>query len=307
MIADKRELVDYIFDEISGILPTKTCCQKAYILGLLYNCRRNGESKEYVAFLKRECDAERAVRMLNLGFSSGADITPRVASKGGHKGYDIDFSSKALVRFFNDIDSGRIDDTRKALGFRCDDCAANFIRGVFLSSSSMSIPKNGYRLEFSFTDANRADVVAKLIGEEGAEMSRTERNGKTVLYYRSYVKISDFLYKLGALRGGFELAELSMMREEINYVNRTTNCDARNIERAVGASRKHIDAINYIIERDKMALLDDELQTTARLRIENDDISLSALAALHDPPITKSGVNGRLTKILMVAEELRKS
>jgi DNA-binding protein WhiA len=54
-----------------------------------------------------------------------------------------------------------------------------------------------------------------------------------------------------------------------------------------------------------MALLDDELQVTARLRVENPSVSLSELAALHNPPITKSGVNSRLTKILLVAEELK--
>ena len=307
MIADKRELVENIFKEISDIPSTRTCCQKAHICGLLYSCQRNSDKREYTAFFKRERDAERAANILNVGFSSGAQIEARPASRGGHRGYELDFSSKALVRSFNDIDGARVEDVRVALGFRCEECAASFIRGMFLSSATLSVPQTGYRLEFSFVNKERADVVERLLGEEVADISRTERNGKTVLYYRSYVKISDLLYKIGALNGGFNVADLSMMREERNYINRTTNCEARNIERAVGASRKHIDAINYIASRDKMALLDDDLQTTARLRIENDEISLSELAALHDPPITKSGVNGRLTKILMVAEELRKS
>ena len=245
--------------------------------------------------------------MLNCGFSSGAPINARSASRGGHRGYEVDFSSKSLVRFFNDVDGTRADGEKIFLGFRCEECAASFIRGVFLSCATVSVPKNGYRLEFSFADGGRADVVEKLLGEEFSEARRTERNGKTVLYYRSYARICDLLYKIGALNGGFDVANLSMIREARSYINRTTNCETRNIERAVEASRKHIDAIKYIVSMDKMALLDDELQLTARLRLENDEISLSELAALHDPPITKSGVNGRLTKILMVAEELRKS
>ena len=46
----------------------------------------------------------------------------------------------------------------------------------------------------------------------------------------------------------------------------------------------------------------DELEYTARLRIENDSASLSELAALHEPPISKSGLNSRLSKILAIAE-----
>ena len=47
-----------------------------------------------------------------------------------------------------------------------------------------------------------------------------------------------------------------------------------------------------------------ELYETAMLRIENDDMSLSELALIHEPPITKSGLNHRLAKICKEAEEI---
>ena len=39
------------------------------------------------------------------------------------------------------------------------------------------------------------------------------------------------------------------------------------------------------------------------LRVENDSATLAELAELHDPPISKSGLNHRLTKIIEAAKD----
>ena len=43
---------------------------------------------------------------------------------------------------------------------------------------------------------------------------------------------------------------------------------------------------------------------TALLRIENDDVSLSELALMHEPPISKSGLNHRLEKICDAVKDI---
>ena len=98
------------------------------------------------------------------------------------------------------------------------------------------------------------------------------------------------------------MTNVSIERDIRNNENRATNCVTRNISRSVGATIKQVEAIKYLLENDKIALLGDELEYTARLRIENDSASLSELAALHEPPISKSGLNSRLSKILAIAE-----
>ena len=65
--------------------------------------------------------------------------------------------------------------------------------------------------------------------------------------------------------------------------------------------QKQIDAINKLIECHKYESLSAELEQTARLRLENEDISLAELARLHEPPISKSGLNHRLEKICELA------
>ena len=50
--------------------------------------------------------------------------------------------------------------------------------------------------------------------------------------------------------------------------------------------------------------LPEELFELAKLRLENRDLSLGDLGALLSPPLSKSGVNHRLKRILAIAENL---
>ena len=52
--------------------------------------------------------------------------------------------------------------------------------------------------------------------------------------------------------------------------------------------------------------LPDELEMTARLRMENEHLSLAQLASIITPPISKPGLSHRLKKITELAEEILK-
>ena len=67
------------------------------------------------------------------------------------------------------------------------------------------------------------------------------------------------------------------------------------------AAQLQIHAVEKLEASGEITLLPDELRTTARLRLENPEATLGELAALHTPPITKSGVNHRLKKLLGLA------
>jgi DNA-binding protein WhiA len=97
---------------------------------------------------------------------------------------------------------------------------------------------------------------------------------------------------------------LRIAREIRNNENRATNCVAKNIEKSVSASAKQMDAIEKLTITGMLAQLPDSIRLTARLRAENPDASLEELRNLHNPPITKSGLNHRLQKILSEADKL---
>ena len=56
-------------------------------------------------------------------------------------------------------------------------------------------------------------------------------------------------------------------------------------------------------EDGSLSSLPEELAAIARLRLAYPEASLSQLASLTTPPLTKSGVNHRLQKILEIAEK----
>ena len=148
--------------------------------------------------------------------------------------------------------------------------------------------------------------MSELLGENISSPGIVRRPNKVGLYYKSNTKISDLLYFFGASKASFVMTNFSIERDIRNNENRATNCVTRNISRSVDATRKQIEAIELLIERQKIEALGSELEYTAKLRLENDSASLSELAELHDPPISKSGLNGRLKKILAMADDLDK-
>ena len=56
-------------------------------------------------------------------------------------------------------------------------------------------------------------------------------------------------------------------------------------------------------ENDLFDELPKDIQKTAELRLENQESTLSELASLHEPPISKSGLNHRLSKIIDEAKK----
>ena len=76
-----------------------------------------------------------------------------------------------------------------------------------------------------------------------------------------------------------------------------------NMDKTAKASTTQYEAIRKMIDEDRLRLLPVELQQTAYIRLEHPDLTLKELAALHDPPLTKSGLNHRLQKIVDFAGE----
>jgi len=78
-----------------------------------------------------------------------------------------------------------------------------------------------------------------------------------------------------------------------------------NISKTVEAANAHIAAIEYIEEKKGLSILPDALQKIARLRVENREASLSELGKLLDEPISRSGINHRLNRIVQIADNLK--
>ena len=63
-------------------------------------------------------------------------------------------------------------------------------------------------------------------------------------------------------------------------------------------------AIEKIWKLKGKEYLPENLEALAQIRYENADLSLSELAEMCNPPLSRSGVNHRLKKIIRIADEL---
>ncbi len=182
--------------------------------------------------------------------------------------------------------------------FKCQNCRAAFVRGVFLSVGTVTNPDKSYHLEMSLTSEELARELSTLLCEIELEPKSMQRKNEYVLYYKDSENIENFLAYIGANTAAFTIMNKKIERELRSEANRIANGELANLGKTVAAAGDQIAAINALKASGELSKMPEELQITAMLRLEHFDATLSELAALHDPPITKSGVNHRLKKIV---------
>ena len=83
-----------------------------------------------------------------------------------------------------------------------------------------------------------------------------------------------------------------------NTVTRQINCDTANVDKTLSAAEAQMDRIREIEREIGLENLPPDLAEVALLRIANPSVSLSELAQLADPPVTKSCINHRMRKLM---------
>ena len=188
-----------------------------------------------------------------------------------------------------------------------DCCAAAFLRGAFLSCGSVIDPQREYHLEFSVGHRHLAEDLCALFAgleEISLQPAMINRKGVYVVYLKESEAITDLLTFMGAQNGALELIQVKMFKELRNNVNRRSNCEAANLEKTANAAATQRVAIEKIRDQIGLDQLPPELRELAELRYENPEMSLRELGENLAEPISRSGVNHRLRRILEIAETL---
>ncbi len=186
--------------------------------------------------------------------------------------------------------------------FHCENCPRLFMRGLFLALGSITDPRRAYHLELNLPDSTCITEVTALLTQAGLPPHSALRRGMPVLYYKESEAIEDFLNYIGAQQAAFHMMNIRIERDLRNTANRQANCDTANIEKAIRASGHQLSAIEQLLKSGRFQQLPEELQQTARLRRAHPDATLEELAKMHEPPITKSGANHRLQKLIALGE-----
>lgn len=187
---------------------------------------------------------------------------------------------------------------------KCASCLSHFVRALFCRRGSVTAPDKRYHLELAFDSEEECAALCALLTEQGIAGRITQRKKQHIFYLKDGEAIADFLAYLGANTAAFDFMNSRIAREFRNNVNRQVNCDTANIEKTLLASERQIHVIRRMKETGALGTLPDSLRETAELRLTHEQLSLKELGEAHNPPITKSGVNHRLSKIMEAARAM---
>jgi len=183
-------------------------------------------------------------------------------------------------------------------------CVGAFVRGAFLGGGSINDPQKSYHLEFDYKYEEQAEKLKQILENMGITVKMTTRKSHTVVYFKEYETIAGILGIMGAGGAAMEIYNVSAEKEIRNEINRQMNCENANMDKIASAYCKHMYAIEKI--RNKMGLdkLPDNLKEAAEIRMKYPEDGLKDLGKRFTPPIGKSGVNHRLSKLIELAESL---
>ena len=177
-----------------------------------------------------------------------------------------------------------------------------FLRGAYLVCGSLTDPNKEYHMEFGVSYMNLSRDLSTLIGEVLSQPKSTVRRGAYIVYYKESENIEDMITYIGAVLSSLEMMNIKIEKDIKNRVNRRMNCDNANMDKTLNASMQQVEDINYIFEHKDESFLADELLQVAKLRLENPEMSLRELCESVNPPLSRSGVNHRLKKIVEFSE-----
>lgn len=186
-------------------------------------------------------------------------------------------------------------------------CKRAFIRGAFLTSGSMSDPEKAYHFEIVCNREDRAEQLRDIMNSFGMEAKIVSRKRSYVVYLKEGEQIVDILNIMEAPVALMNLENIRILKEMRNSVNRQVNCETANIHKTVSAAVKQIEDIEYLREKVGLEHLPLPLREMAYVRLEHPDAPLKELGTYLVPAVGKSGVNHRLRKLGIMAEDLRLS
>lgn len=277
------------------------CCSQALTYGLLLFGRAFSAKKismqsenHSVAQLYRDLIKKNYGAIAHISIGGSKNVTYRAEIADGTD----------RLKILASVDFGMCDGKISHEFFNRACCEAAFVRGAFLSCGQISNPSKSYRVDFSAKSPELAEELRDILKKHSVEANISKRGNGFVVYIKRSEMIINLLTVMGASSRSLEMIETTIIKSVKNNMNRARNCDSANIGKTVEASIKQRKAIEYLKKRELLSSLPEELIAAAALRIKYPEASLKELCKNSPEPITVSGLNHRLKKIIDIYEDV---
>jgi len=275
----------------------RKCCALAEAYGVLLYCSCFTPSEIRIITASDDF-AQRLPRLFKKAFGIVFDSVPE-EGKTGKRNFVIS-DGKKIRAIYNcygsDVNTLSLHINFGVIEEEC--CRASFIRGAFFAGGSVTDPEKRFHLELATTHYSVSREAYSVLLEMGFTPKESERRGNHLLYFKRSEDISDLLTTIGASTSAMSVISAKIENEMSNKINRNINCDTANADKVVAAAQAQLDAIRRIDKEYGLDALPEKLQQAALLRIANPEGSLSDLAVLSYPPVSKSCLSHRLKRLM---------
>lgn len=279
----------------------RSCCQLAEIYGILLYAAVFTH-REIRITTESQMFARRASLLLDKVF--GVKVTPTVNGRRRVLHIADERSLRAIMTKlgydFKSYITYHLN--RNMVEDEC--CAASFLRGIFLMSGSVAGPDKKSHLEIKCSHQTLCREVVSLMLDHGVTPKMTARRTSYLIYLKDTAGIEDLLTRIGASRAAMAIMEAKVEKNLRNNINRQVNCETANLVKTTDVSARQIAAIERALAVGGIEIYPENLRETVDLRVANPAASLSELAALFDPPISKPGLSHRLRRIMQISQTL---
>ncbi len=156
-------------------------------------------------------------------------------------------------------------------------CRTAWLRGRFLARGSLSLAGGRTHLEFVVQPGEAEPLVGRL-ADIGLPASWRVRRERGVVTSKSAEAVGTFLRRLGASGALLEVEARQVSRALRGELNRVLNAESANLQRAVSAAGRQLDAIAILEANGRLATQPPIVRLVADARRQTPEASLADLA-----------------------------
>jgi DNA-binding protein WhiA len=225
------------------------------------------------------------------------DRHAEAAGLGSHVGAREPAVARLAVRLRRSADAGSAGAFEWTTA--AEHCRTAWLRGRFLARGSLSLASGRTHLEF-VVDADEATTLAARLGEVGLAASWRMRRGKGVVTSKSAEAVGMFLRRIGAAGALLELEARQVSRALRGELNRVLNAESANLQRAVAAAGRQLDAIAALDADGRLGEQPYVVRLVADARRETPEATLTELALRLE--LHRSAVQRALERVERLAD-----